>query len=247
MIAAAPYQSFAERLGPVQLVGLDADDTLWETEGNFQNIQARFDALMAPYLASDAVAAAHLDDVERRNLKVYGYGVKGFTLSMIETAIMLSDGAVGGDDIAHILGWSREMLTIALEPYPGVVDALKVLVESGLTRSIITKGDLFEQETKVAASGLADYFDGVEILPEKDVVHYRSLLRRWDVDGEQFVMVGNSVRSDIIPVLELGGWAIWVPSANQWAHEVAEPPLDHPRFAVAPSLGAAVAVIAPRQ
>jgi putative hydrolase of the HAD superfamily len=247
MATDAPFQPFAEALGPVELVGLDADDTLWETEGNFQNIQARFDELMAPYLASNAVAAAHLDDVERRNLEVFGYGVKGFTLSMIETAIMLSDGAVGGDEIARILGWSREMLTNALEPYPGVVDALELLAVSGLQRSIITKGDLFEQETKVAASGLAEWFDGVEILPEKDVAHYRSLLRRWGADGERFVMVGNSVRSDILPVLELGGWAIWVPSANQWAHEVAEPPWDHPRFAVTPSLANAVALCISQQ
>ena len=245
MTADAPYQPFADRPGPIGLVGLDADDTLWETEGNFQSVQARFEQLMGPHLAGDALAAAHLEAVERRNLEVFGYGVKGFTLSMIETAIMLSDGAVAGDDIARILDWSREMLTNGLEPYPGVVDALEVLADSGLQRSIITKGDLFEQETKVAASGLSEWFDGVEILPEKDVAHYRSLLRRWGADGERFVMIGNSVRSDILPVLELGGWAIWVPSINQWAHEVAEPPLDHPRFAVAPSLGEAIALLTP--
>ena len=243
MTVDVPFQPFADSLGPVALIGLDADDTLWETEGNFQNVQAQFEELMAPYLASDAVAAAHLETVERRNLEVFGYGVKGFTLSMIETAIMLSDGAVAGDDVARIIGWSRDMLTNALDPYPGVVDALEVLADSRLQRSIITKGDLFEQETKVAASGLADWFDGVEILPEKDVAHYRSLLRRWAVDGERFVMIGNSVRSDILPVLELGGWAVWVPSVNQWAHEFAEPPLDHPRFAVAPNLGEAVALV----
>ena len=109
MATDAPFQPFAEALGPVELVGLDADDTLWETEGNFQNIQARFEELMAPYLASDAVAAAHLDDVERRNLEVFGYGVKGFTLSMIETAIMLSDGAVGGDETDPAAGSSARL------------------------------------------------------------------------------------------------------------------------------------------
>ena len=156
---------------------------------------------------------------------------------------MLSDGAVGGDDIARILDWSREMLGNALEPYPGVTEALTLLARTGLRRSIITKGDLFEQETKVAASGLSEWVDGVEILPEKDLAHYNAVLRRWGVDPARFVMIGNSVRSDILPVLELGGWAIWVPSVNQWIHEVAEPPLDHPRFAVAASLGSAVELI----
>lgn len=240
MTADVPISTFAEVPHQLDLVGVDADDTLWETEGNFQDIQSRFDTLMAPYLATDALAAEHLEDVERRNLAVFGYGVKGFTLSMIETAIMLSDGAVTGDDIARILDWSREMLGNALDPYPGVVDALVRLTMSGLQRSIVTKGDLFEQETKVAASGLSDFFDGVEILPEKDTAHYIAVLKRWTVEPERFVMIGNSVRSDILPVLELGGWAIWVPSVNQWAHEVAEPPLDHPRFAVATDLGRAV-------
>ena len=111
-----------------------------------------------------------------------------------------------------------------------------------------TTGEAARQQlVKLAASGLAEWFDGVEILPEKDVTHYRSLLRRWGADGERFVMVGNSVRSDILPVLELGGWAILVPSANQWAHEVAEPPWDHPRFAVTPSLANAVALCISQQ
>jgi putative hydrolase of the HAD superfamily len=241
--AEVPTSWFVEAPRNLDLVGLDADDTLWETEGGFQDIASRFEALMAPYLLADAVAGAHLDDVERRNLAVFGYGVKGFTLSMIETAIMLSDGAVGGDDIARILDWSREMLGNALEPYPGVTEALALLARTGLRRSIITKGDLFEQETKVAASGLSEWVDGVEILPEKDLAHYNAVLRRWGVDPARFVMIGNSVRSDILPVLELGGWAIWVPSVNQWIHEVAEPPLDHPRFAVAASLGSAVELI----
>ncbi|MEZ5380271.1 MAG: HAD family hydrolase [Microthrixaceae bacterium] len=242
MSAEVSVCSFAEPPDRLQLVGLDADDTLWETEGNFQGIQARFETLMSPYLRGDALAAQHLEAVERRNLAVFGYGVKGFTLSMIETAIMLSDGAVTGDDIAHILGWSRELLGDALEPYQGVVEALAALAAHPVQSAIITKGDLFEQESKVAASGLADSVDGVEILPEKDAAHYDAVLRRWEVPADHFVMIGNSVRSDILPVLELGGWAIWVPSANEWAHEVADPPLDHPRFAMAPNLGKAVAL-----
>ncbi|MEZ5372735.1 MAG: HAD hydrolase-like protein [Microthrixaceae bacterium] len=246
MIAETPVPSFPEPPTDLELVGVDADDTLWETEGGFQEIQARFEQLMGPHLATDSVAAAHLEDVERRNLAVFGYGVKGFTLSMIETAIMLSDGAVTGDDIAHILDWSRELLGHTLEPYPGVVEALDLLATSNIRRSILTKGDLFEQESKVAASGLADRFDGVEILPEKDEAHYDAVLRRWGVDPERFLMVGNSVRSDILPVLQLGGWAVWVPSVNQWAHEVAEPPTEHPRFAMARSLWEAVSLL-PRE
>lgn len=236
--------TFAEPPTALGLIGVDADDTLWETEGGFQEIQTRFEKLMGPHLEADSLAAAHLEDVERRNLAVFGYGVKGFTLSMIETAIMLSDGAVSGDDIAQILDWSRELLGNALEPYPGVAEALQVLAGHPARSAIVTKGDLFEQESKVAASGLAEHVDGVEILPEKDTLHYEAVLRRWAVAPEEFLMVGNSVRSDILPVLELGGWAIWVPSINEWAHEVADPPLDHPRFAMAPSLGQAVALSA---
>lgn len=203
---------------PIETVGLDADDTLWESEVYFVDVEDRFRSLIARYdPAWDA--QQHLVAVEGANLEVSGYGVKSFTLSMIETAIQLTDGAVGADDIHAIIGWGKEMMAHPVALLDGVLGTVEQLCER-YQLIIITKGDLLHQEAKVAQSGLADLVHGVEIVTEKDPTTYGRVLRSRGIDPASFVMVGNSVRSDVLPVLEIGGRAVHVPAGVTWEHEL---------------------------
>jgi putative hydrolase of the HAD superfamily len=202
---------------PVAVVGLDGDDTLWHNELIFAATHERFRSMVARYV-DDVDVDARLLTTERRNLPTYGYGVKGFALSLIETAIDLTDGRIGAADIAEIVGWARMMLDHPVDLLDGVVETVELLA----TRHrlvLITKGDFFHQESKVARSGLADHFDAVEIVAEKDTDTYRDVLRRLGIPPEAFVMVGNSVRSDVLPVLDIGGRAVHIPYHVTWAHE----------------------------
>ena len=167
---------------------------------------------------------------ERKNLRLFGYGVKGFTLSVIETAIELTGGRIGATDIQELIELGKSMLQEPVELLPGVREVVQQLAGSGVRLLLLTKGDLFDQETRIARSGLADFFDEVEVLSEKDEGTYRRTLARCRVPPEEFLMVGNSVRSDVLPVLGLGGAAALVPYPLLWAHETAEAPTDHPRF-----------------
>lgn len=204
----------------ITTVGFDADDTLWESEAFFAVTEERFVALLAPWCAS-ADAAAALLSTERRNLTHFGYGVKGFTLSMIETAIELTEGAIPANALGEIIGWGREMLAHPVTLIDGVADVLDQL--AGTHRLVlVTKGDLFHQESKVAESGIADRFEAVEILSEKDERSYQRVLGRLGVDAGEFVMVGNSVRSDIEPVVAIGARAIHIPHTITWAVEEGE-------------------------
>jgi putative hydrolase of the HAD superfamily len=213
----------------ITTVGLDADDTLWHSETIFRLTQDRFRALMAE-VAAPEVLEARLAEVEKRNLTLYGYGVKGFTLSMIETAMELTAHEPPGRLIADILAAGREMLTHPVEPLPGVETALADL--SGDYRLIlITKGDLLHQEQKLAASGLGELFAQVEIVSEKDASTYERVFARHGTGAGQAVMCGNSMRSDILPALEAGAYAAHVPYPLTWAHEMADAPQGHPRFA----------------
>ena len=213
----------------ITTVGLDADDTLWHNETIFRLTQDRFRALMAD-VAPPELLDARLAAIERRNLSLYGYGVKGFTLSLIETAMELTGGEPPGRIIADILAAGREMLAHPVETLPGVDQALAELSRA-YRLVLITKGDLLHQEQKLAASGLGDLFAAVEIVSEKDASTYARVFAR-DGDGAaRAVMAGNSVRSDILPALEAGAYAAHLPYQVTWAHEVAEPPLGHPRFA----------------
>ena len=173
---------------------------------------------------------AKLAEVERRNLALYGYGVKGFTLSMIETAMELTNHEAPGRLITEILAAGREMLTHPVEPLPGVERALADLSD-GYRLVLITKGDLLHQEQKLAASGLGDLFAAVEIVSEKDASTYERVFARHGTGPAEAAMCGNSMRSDILPALEAGAWAAHVPYPLTWAHEMAEAPQDHPRFA----------------
>lgn len=213
----------------ITTVGLDADDTLWHNETIFRLTQDRFRALMADVAAPEALEAK-LAQVERRNLALYGYGVKGFTLSMIETAMELTGNEAPSRIIAEILAAGREMLTHPVEPLPGVETALADL-SNDYRLLLITKGDLLHQEQKLAASGLGELFAQVEIVSEKDASTYDRVFGRHGTGAAQAVMCGNSMRSDILPALEAGAYAAHVPYPLTWAHEMADAPEGHPRFA----------------
>lgn len=218
----------------ITTVGLDADDTLWHNETIFRLTQDRLRGLMAGH-APATVLDAKLAEVEARNLRLYGYGVKGFTLSMIETAMELTGNAPPGRLIADILAAGREMLQEPVEPLPGVEHALAELSQH-YRLVLITKGDLLHQEQKLAASGLGDLFAAVEIVSEKDAATYVRVFDRHGTGAAEAVMCGNSMRSDILPALEAGCWGAYVPYSITWAHELADPPADHPRCTELPSI-----------
>lgn len=208
----------------INTIAFDGDDTLWHNESLFSMTQEHFRSLLAHTAAVEEIDARLLD-AERRNLGVYGYGIKGFVLSMIETAIEVTDGRVAATDIRTLIEVGKAMLQHPVDLLDGVTDTLEAL--AGRYRLLlITKGDLFDQESKIARSGLADHFAAVEIVSEKDADTYRRILDRHGVEPARFVMVGNSVRSDILPVLAMGGHAVHVPYHLTWEHEVAEPPAD---------------------
>jgi putative hydrolase of the HAD superfamily len=212
----------------ITTVGLDADDTLWHNETIFRLTHQRYVDLLAPF-GDEAVLEARLAETEKRNLATYGYGAKGFILSMIETAIELTDGRVTTPVIREILAAGREMFAAPVEALPGVPEALAALSER-YRLVLITKGDLIHQESKVVASGLGDLFQAVEIVSEKDADTYRRVFARHGTGPAEAVMVGNSMRSDILPALEAGAWGVYIPYHITWAHEVAEAPADHARF-----------------
>ena len=208
----------------IEAIGLDADDTLWENETFFRATEAEFLALLRDHAEGDI--AGRLLDVERANLARYGFGIKGFMLSMVQTAIELTDGRIDGRAIGRILELGQEMLAHPVDLLPGVPEALDAL--EGRRLILITKGDLIDQERKIAASGLADRFEAVEILADKSPESYSRALLRAGVAADRFVMAGNSMKSDVLPVVDLGGHGIFIPHALTWAVEHAETP-DHPR------------------
>ncbi len=205
---------------PIRVVGFDGDDTLWHSETRFHVTQGEFRDLIRRHVP-DADADARLAATEMRNLAIYGYGVKSFTLSMLETAIELTQGRIPAADLEVILGWGKRMLMEPTELLDGVEDTLR-RVARRYDVLLITKGDLFDQESKLARSGLGEQFLGVEILSEKNAESYRGVFRRRGIKAEEFVMVGNSLRSDIVPVVELGGHALHIPYVVTWAHEHVE-------------------------
>lgn len=207
-------------------IGFDADDTLWENETFFRMTEEGFAALLSDYAAPGEIDA-HLREVERRNLARYGFGIKGFTLSMVQTAVELTEARVPGHVIGRILEMGQEMLAHPVHLLDGVIAALDAL--AGRRLVLITKGDLMDQERKVAASGLAERFAAVEILSDKTPEAYAQLLARHGIAPTRFAMIGNSMKSDILPVLELGGHGVFIPQDLAWDLEHAEAP-DHPHL-----------------
>ena len=205
--------------GPIRLVGFDADDTLWRSQDYFDQAQLDFEAIMGRYVDLDSARLrARMLATERANLARYGYGVKGMILSMVEAAIELSDGRIEARDIHRIMDLGKALLVHPVELLPGIREA----VEEVATRFevvLITKGDLFHQEAKVRESGLAGLFPRIEVVSEKDPETYARVLGEFDLAPGQFLMIGNSLRSDVAPVLELGGWAVHMPYHVTWEHE----------------------------
>ncbi len=221
-------------------IGLDADDTLWENETFFRVTEAEFCALLADHGDAETIAT-RLYDTESANLARYGYGIKGFMLSMVQTAIELTDGRIEGRQIARILDLGAEMLAHPVTLLPGVEQALDAL--QGRRLILITKGDLMDQERKIAASGLAERFAAVQILADKTPEAYARVLMGQGVEPARFLMAGNSMRSDVIPVLELGGTGVFIPHDLTWNHEHADAP-DHPRLYQLTDMGGLPALIA---
>ena len=211
----------------ITTVGLDADDTLWHNETIFRLTHARFVDLLIDH--DNALIEARLAEVERRNLRLYGYGVKGFTLSMIETAMELCEGEPPARAIREILAAGREMLSHPVETLPGVDEALATLSDR-YRLVLITKGDLMDQERKLAASGLGDLFAAVEIVSEKDRGTYERVFGRHGTGAAEAVMAGNSMKSDVLPALAAGAFAVHIPYAITWAHELADAPEGHERY-----------------
>lgn len=229
-------------MATLSTIGFDADDTLWENEHFFRLTEARFLDLLKDHVEGP-VASAQLLAIEKRNLQFYGFGIKGFTLSMIETALEVTEGHIGTEAIAEILSLGRTMLRHPVETLPGAEAALKVLAER-YRLVLITKGDLFDQERKLAQSGLGDYFDAVEIVSDKTAETYRRIFARHGDGAGEAMMVGNSLRSDILPALEAGSWAVFLPHPLTWALEHAEEPVGHPRYHKADRLDGLEQVIA---
>jgi len=205
----------------IELVGVDADDTLWHNEPLYTDRRERFRELLARY-EPEGVLDDRLYEVELRNLQHFGYGVKGFVLSMIETAIELTAGRVESGDIATIIRWGREMLSSPTELLEGVCDAIEALGQQ-YPLVLITKGDLLDQQSKLARSGLGRHFKGIEIVSEKDAGVYKDVMQRHSVTPSAFVMVGNSLRSDILPAIAAGAHAVYVPYDMSWVHERVPP------------------------
>lgn len=208
---------YFRRMPNFDIVALDADDTLWHNERLFFETQARFRELLGHNHDAESIDQ-RLYATEKRNLKHFGYGIKGFMLSMIETAIELTEGRISGPQIQQIVDMGREMLDSPIELLDGVRETIEEI--SGSYRlMLLTKGDLFDQETKLARSGVGEQFSAIEIVSEKDARTYEAVMRRHNVRPSHFVMVGNSLKSDILPVLEVGGAGVHVPYHLTWIHE----------------------------
>ena len=204
----------------IQLIGFDGDDTLWHSEGYYQSAHAAFEAIVANYVdLADLRLHERLLEVERRNIKLFGYGAKGMTLSMIEAAYAVTEARISATDLHRIVELGKQVMAHPVELLPGIREAVQAVAHH-YPVVLITKGDLFHQEAKVAASGLADLFRRIEIVSEKDARAYARVLAEFGLEPSNFAMVGNSVRSDIEPVVRLGGWGIHMPYHVTWAHEL---------------------------
>ncbi|MCM5560139.1 HAD family hydrolase [Pleomorphomonas sp. JP5] len=214
----------------VTTLGFDADDTLWQNEQFFRQTEERFLELLADFGDRSALSS-RLFAVEKRNIPIYGFGIKGFVLSMMETALEISDGRLDPGIIARVLTMGREMLNHPVELLPGVRETLEALADH-YPLVLITKGDLFDQERKLTASGLADLFNAVEIVSDKSASTYARVFAARGDGANKGLMVGNSLRSDILPALEAGAYAMHIPHDLTWTYEHIEEPVEHPRLFV---------------
>jgi putative hydrolase of the HAD superfamily len=201
----------------IEIIGLDADDTLWHNEQLYHQAKKKFAQILAKYTSSKE-AGLNLDETEVRNIEHYGYGIKSFTLSMIETAVEVSNGQVEGDVIAELIAIANQMLSADVELVEGAEETLERL-STKYDLMLITKGDSYEQERKIDRSGIARYFRYLEVVGEKSEAIYRKILNQYNLDPIRFLMVGNSLRSDILPVIRIGGMGVYIPNDQTWFHE----------------------------
>jgi putative hydrolase of the HAD superfamily len=227
----------------LQLIGFDGDDTLWHSEGYYREANDAFARIIGRYVDLDDVHQ-HMLATERRNLKLFGYGAKGMTLSMVETAIAVTDQRISAADIHRLVALGKAVLQHPVELLPGIREVVEAVAQHHPV-VLITKGDLFHQEQKVASSGLAGLFQRIEIVSEKDAASYQRVLGEFNLQPAQFAMVGNSLRSDIEPVVRLGGWGVHMPYHLTWAHEL-EHALDddEPRLITVDAPSAIAAAVA---
>lgn len=203
----------------IKVIAFDADDTLWVNEPYFQAVEKDFCELLKPYGTPEEISAA-LFKTEMQNLGLYGYGAKGYMLSLMETALRISGYRLSPSDMNKLIAWGKGLLAIPICLLDGVEDVLKAL--SGRYRLVVaTKGDLLDQQRKLERSGVSAYFDHIEIMSEKAEKDYEKLIGRLDITPDEFLMVGNSLRSDILPVLALGGTGVHVPFHTEWKYEAA--------------------------
>lgn len=199
------------------VIAFDADDTLWYNETRYLQAQSQYSQLLSRYHCQNR-AVQRLDEIELQNVRSYGYGIKSFTLSMIEAAIELTGGQITSSEIREILNLGKQMLVAPVEPFEHTAETLTRLSRN-YDLMLITKGDLFEQGLKIERSGLSQHFRHIEIVGEKTAASYRTLLERHKLDAKRFLMVGNSLKSDILPVLEIGGRAVYIAYEHTWIHE----------------------------
>lgn len=220
---------------PVSVIGFDADDTLWQNEQYYKLTESHFRGLLSEFAEGEHVSERLLE-AEKRNLAHYGFGIKGFTLSMIETALEITEGRAPSTVISEILGIGRDLLSHPVECLPHARDALEAL-SGKYFLVLITKGDLFDQERKLAQSGLGDYFDAVEIVSDKTATTYRRIFGKHGEGPERAMMIGNSLKSDIVPAIAAGAWGVFVPHELTWVLEHVDKPEEAPRFREIPDLG----------
>jgi putative hydrolase of the HAD superfamily len=213
---------------PLKVIAFDADDTLWVNEPYFSETEDKFCALLEDYLPHHTVRQ-ELFKTEMQNLGLYGYGVKAFVLSMIETSQRISDNYVSGIIIEKIIQLGKEQLDRPVELIDGIEEALHLLKKK-YRLVLATKGDLLDQERKLKKSGLESYFHHIEIMSDKQQADYQKLIRHLDINPDEFLMIGNSLKSDAMPVLAIGGHAIHIPYHTTWAHEKVDGTIEHPCF-----------------
>ncbi|UZR97285.1 HAD family hydrolase [Chondrinema litorale] len=212
----------------IKVIAFDADDTLWVNEPYFRETEEKFSQMMADYLPQHSVTK-ELFKVEIDNLPLYGYGIKGFMLSMIETAIKISDKTIKVDTIEKILEIGQELLQKPIELLDDIEEVLQQL-QGKYKLVMATKGDLLDQERKLIKSGLEKYFHHTEIVSEKKEKEYTKLIKHLDIKPEEFLMIGNSLKSDILPVLNLGAHGFHIPFHTTWEYEKIDTEIDHPKF-----------------
>lgn len=206
----------------IKVIAFDADDTLWVNEPYFQEIEKQYTQLLKSYGTSEEISAA-LFKTEMKNLKTLGYGAKAFTISMVETALEVSNQKITADEIRRIVDLGKSLLEIPIELLPKVKETLEILKEKGKYKLVVaTKGDLLDQENKLERSGLAPYFDHIEVMSDKTEKEYLRLLNILQIKPSEFLMIGNSLKSDIQPVLALGGYGVHIPFEVMWQHEVVD-------------------------